>query len=102
MQGDLILSTKPTSKDMVSGTICLEQISKVTKVDLFMPDMGHGSAPPEVSKTTIPDAFSDQKDKPDFGCLQVDHMELFMPGLWQVRVFHDNGVFGIFDLNLQK
>lgn len=101
--GKLVLTAKPTSKDMVSGTLCLDGISKVKKIDLFMPDMGHGSAPPTVSETDVPEEFFLQKQgKTDFGCVLVERMELFMPGLWQVRVFSDSNEMGHFDVNLSE
>lgn len=99
--GTLLLTALPTSKNMSFGTLCLDHVQNVKKVDLFMPDMGHGSAPPIVSQTKIPDQLSDkEKGNTDFGCLKIDSMQLFMPGLWQVRVFDDHGVVGIFDLDL--
>lgn len=101
--GKLILAANPISKDMASGTLCLDGISKVKKVDLFMPDMGHGSAPPMVSVMDTPKSFFIEKQgKKDFGCLKIERMELFMPGLWQVRVFSDVGQMGYFDLNLAE
>ena len=74
----------------------------LSKVDLYMPNMGHGSEPPKVTTHDVPQELSQFSKKTNgFGCYLVDSMQLFMPGKWQVRAFYKNGDEGIFNLEVQ-
>ncbi len=98
-----IHSTELTSQTLLSGTLCVGEASKISKIDLYMPDMGHGSSPPVVSKTAkVPSKLKAYSTKTDYGCYNISKMEMFMPGLWQVRVFYENGNSGTFDITLNK
>ena len=99
----IITSGVPNSQDMANGLLCLENAKNLEKVDLFMPDMGHGSEPPKVTPIGVPEEFSKyNKTGSNFGCYSVESMQLFMPGSWQVRVFYKDGIIGIFSINLDK
>jgi len=110
MQGDRnlgklgIQSPEINAQTMLTGTLCVANPEDVSKIDLYMPDMGHGSAPPLVSKSNlIPKSLRKEfKTKEDYGCFKLSKMEMFMPGLWQVRVFYQNGENGYFEINLDK
>lgn len=97
-----IQSKELNSQTLLQGVLCVGQASEVVKVDLFMPDMGHGSSPPVLSKTKeLPPALNvDSPNKVDYGCFNISKMEMFMPGLWQVRVFYKTAKPGIFNVNL--
>lgn len=99
-----ITSQALNSTTLLQGVLCVTHASEVSNVDLFMPDMGHGSSPPVLSKfDLVPAPLNiDSQDKPDYGCFQLSKMEMFMPGLWQVRVFYKNGETGLFDVNLNS
>lgn len=99
----ILISGKANSQDMANGIVCLENAKDLDKVDLFMPDMGHGSEPPKVTPINVPNEFSKyNKTISNFGCYSVESMQLFMPGFWQVRIFYKDGTMGIFGLNLNK
>jgi hypothetical protein len=99
----VILSGEPNSQNMANALLCVENSNDIDKVDLFMPDMGHGSEPPKVTSALVPKEFSKQLNTiPNFGCYSVESMQLFMPGTWQVRAFYKDGVVGIFTLMLKK
>lgn len=103
VQGELlIISGELSSKVMATGVLCLEDANQVNKVDLFMPDMGHGSQPPKVTPTSLPTELSGEGKGARFGCLKVEGMQLFMPGLWQVRVFYQSGASGFFNLDVKR
>lgn len=99
--GTLQFKTKPNSKNMASALICVEQYKNIEKVDLYMPDMGHGSQPPTVVAGQVPANLQSQASEGiGFGCLTLDNMQLFMTGLWQVRVFYFDGSVGLFDFQI--
>ncbi len=102
--GTLIMTSGlPNSENMASGLLCVENSKNLEKVDLYMPDMGHGSEPPILTSTHTPNNFLEySKTKSHFGCYSITSMQLFMPGLWQVRVFYKDGVTGIFSIKLEK
>ncbi len=97
--GTLKLTAKPQSQIMSSGILCLEHAAEIKKIDLYMPQMGHGSTPPVVTPqkdshdTTNP---SSQK------CFELSSLQFFMPGVWQVRVFYEKNILGIFELSLEE
>ena len=91
------------SRAMANSILCIENSDNFSKLDLFMPDMGHGSAPPKVTEISIPSDFIQKaKTVSQLGCFSVEGMQLFMPGLWQVRVFYKDDTIGLFNLNLKK
>ena len=49
------------------------------KVELFMPGMGHGSSPTQVSREL------DEQGQPLLGQYRVSSLYFTMPGLWEVR-----------------
>ncbi len=99
----MITSGIPDSQNMASGIVCVENAPSVNKIDLFMPDMGHGSEPPKVTSSPVPKEFFKYNNSvPNFGCYTIESMQLFMPGMWQVRVFYKEGAMGIFTVNLEK
>ena len=49
-------------------------------VDLFMPDMGHGSSPTQIQREI------DKAGNPVLGLYNVQSMYFLMPGKWQVNV----------------
>ncbi|BBH52901.1 hypothetical protein [Fluviispira sanaruensis] len=105
------IGSEPNSKDMAQAILCVDQVADIEKIDLYMPDMGHGTQPPVVNKhEDISVAFKDKisaalKEKaaanPYFGCIHISAMQLYMPGLWQVRVFYKNDTVGLFDFNIK-
>ncbi|KAB8033798.1 hypothetical protein [Fluviispira multicolorata] len=97
------LGGEPNSKNMAQAIFCADQIAEIEKVDLYMPDMGHGSQPPTVAEhKEIPALLKDKAAaNPYFGCLHISSMQLFMPGLWQVRAFYKNDTVGIIDITLK-
>lgn len=99
-----IESTELNSQTLLQGVLCVNHSSDVIKVDLFMPDMGHGSSPPVLSKMNNTPSMLDFENakKFDYACFHISKMEMFMPGLWQVRVFYKSGDIGVFDVNLEK
>ena len=101
--GLLQFKSKPDSKNMASALICAEQVAKIDKVDLYMPDMGHGSQPPTVAKGEIPSNLqSHASEGIGFGCLNIGSMQLFMPGSWQVRLFYNDGKVGLFNIEIKE
>ncbi|APJ03529.1 hypothetical protein [Silvanigrella aquatica] len=99
--GMLQFNAKPDSKNMATALVCAEQVAKIEKVDLYMPDMGHGSQPPTVAKGNIPSNLQSQAGSGiGFGCLNISNMQLFMPGLWQVRLFYSDGKVGLFNVEI--
>lgn len=50
------------------------------RVDLFMPSMGHGSAPTQVNRVL------DERGQPVPGAYEVTRMYFTMPGDWEVRI----------------
>jgi hypothetical protein len=98
-----ITSPVLTSRQMLEGILCVENVSDVSKIDLFMPDMGHGSQPPVVARSYgIPSEFlAGSQGKKDFGCYKVSQMQLYMSGLWQVRVLYKNKTMGTFSVQLE-
>lgn len=99
-----IQSTEISSETLMYGFICVNYASDVSKVDLFMPDMGHGSSPPVVSKLDeIPKGFKiPSTQASDYGCFNISKIEMFMPGIWQVRVFYKSHSEGIFTVDVKK
>lgn len=95
-----IQSKEITSQTLMQGVVCVNNAENVSKIDLFMPDMGHGSSPPVLSKSTvIPKTLSiESQQATDFGCFNISKMEMFMPGLWQVRVFYKSGELAYFNV----
>lgn len=95
---------EPNSKDLAQAIMCADQVNEIEKVDLYMPDMGHGSQPPQVSPyNEVPEELATKaKENPFFGCIHISQMQLYMPGLWQVRVFYKDGTVGLFSLNLAE
>jgi hypothetical protein len=65
----------------------LQPVSFNLKVDLFMPDMGHGSSPVEITA----------EDSQNF---MVKRVFFIMHGLWEVRLFNDNNILCKFEINL--
>ena len=101
--GLLQFKSKPDSKNMASALVCAEQASNIDKVDLYMPDMGHGSQPPTVSKGDIPSNLkSHASEGIGFGCINIGSMQLFMPGIWQVRLFYHDGKVGLFNIDIKE
>lgn len=101
--GLLQFKSKPDSKNMASALICAEQVAKIEKVDLYMPDMGHGSQPPTVSAGKIPSNLqSHASEGIGFGCLNIENMQLFMPGSWQVRLFYSDRKVGLFQVEIKE
>ena len=104
--GVLVLTSGvPDSQNMANGFLCLEQASQLEKVDLYMPDMGHGSEPPKVTQISVPAQFAKYNSSiANLGCYSIESMQIFMPGTWQVRIFNKGkeGAVGIFTLNLLK
>jgi len=99
--GTLQFKTKPNSKNMAQALLCVEQYKNVEKVDLYMPDMGHGSQPPTVNQASLPSNLQSQASEGiGFGCLSLENMQLFMSGLWQVRLFYKDGTVGLFDFQI--
>lgn len=103
--GQLIfINGAPKSTSMAEALLCSDHSSSIEKVDLYMPDMGHGSQPPTVApEKNIPKElqFALSQDS-TFACLSIKNMQLFMPGLWQVRAFYNDGTVGVFNVNLKE
>jgi hypothetical protein len=101
--GMLQFKSMPNSKNMASAIVCAEQVSNIDKVDLYMPDMGHGSQPPIVLNGDIPSKLKSRaSEEIGFGCLNLSGLQLFMPGNWQLRVFYQNGKVGLFNINISE
>ncbi|WGL59568.1 hypothetical protein QEJ31_13640 [Pigmentibacter sp. JX0631] len=99
--GILQFFSKPNSKNMSQSILCVQDHQIVDKIDLYMPDMGHGSQPPTIEKTDIPSNIrSKASSEIQLGCFKLDNMQLFMTGDWQIRVFYQNGNLGLFDLKI--
>jgi hypothetical protein len=94
---------KPNSKDMASALVCAEHAANISKIDLYMPDMGHGAQPPIVKHGAIPSNLKHHTtDGMELNCMNVVNMQLFMPGLWQIRLFYNNGKVGLFNVELSE
>lgn len=95
--------TQPNSKNMSTALLCVQQSKLVDKVDLYMPDMGHGSQPPTIQSIEIPANIKTKAPNGnDLGCFKVENMQLFMTGPWQMRVFYQNGILGYFDISIAE
>lgn len=103
-EGHLMIESEvPNSQNMAKGVMCVQNSSQLDKVDLYMPDMGHGSQPPVVKKADVPSQYKEiGKSLPDFGCFQLESMQFFMSGHWQVRVFFKDQMMGYFDVKVEK
>ena len=93
-----------SSKEPLNGVLCVSEAESVKTIDLYMPDMGHGAAPPKTNKTSRPAELvkNDLDQDKSVGCFELTGMQMFMSGLWQVRVFYNNGVIGLVDVTLDK
>ncbi len=101
--GRLQFYTKPNSKNMSESLVCVQQAQAVDKIDLYMPDMGHGSQPPTIHSVDIPrNMMSKSSSEIHLGCFKLENMQLFMTGDWQVRVFYNDGYLGIFDIQIME
>ena len=99
--GVLQFFSRPNSKNMSQSILCVQDHQIVDKIDLYMPDMGHGSQPPTTEKIEIPGKIrSKASTEIQLGCFKLDNMQLFMTGDWQIRVFYQNGNLGLFDLKI--
>ena len=99
--GVLQFFSKPNSKNMSQSILCVQDHQIVDKIDLYMPDMGHGSQPPTIEKIEMPSNIrSKASSEIQLGCFKLDNMQLFMTGDWQIRVFYQNGNLGLFDLKI--
>ena len=99
--GMLVFMAQPDSKIMATALACVEEVANVEKVDLYMPDMGHGSQLPTVSLAEVPKNLKILASAGiGFGCLNIGSMQLFMAGLWQVRLFYKNGYVGLFNVEV--
>ncbi len=70
-----------------SALFCANPAVEVTDAILWMPGMGHGSAPTTV--TPSPDAA---------GCYVIDDIDFLMPGHWQIKIqipAHDEEIFNV-------
>ncbi len=101
--GRLQFFTKPNSKNMSESLVCVQQAKIVDKIDLYMPDMGHGSQPPTIHSVDIPKNIMTKASSEIYlGCFKLENMQLFMTGAWQVRVFYHDGYLGVFDIQITE
>lgn len=70
-----------------SAVVCTTPESRVSDAILWMPSMGHGSAPTTVSA-----------DADHVGCFLVEDMDFIMNGHWQVKVQMDSQGEVVFDV----
>jgi hypothetical protein len=66
------------ARDTQAALLCPTPASPVKLAQLWMPDMGHGSA--ETTLTAVAN-----------GCTQVDNIQFTMAGPWQLRVRFADG-----------
>ncbi len=78
----------PVTRKVKALTICAEPQSAVTLAKLWMPGMGHGSAPTQLS----PGAD---------GCTNVANVQFMMRGEWEIQVTLSDGDQGVFDVLVQ-
>lgn len=105
IDGKLWIQSKELRSDtLMTGILCVTHATDVVKVDLFMPDMGHGSSPPVVKKSDqIPKELEmGHLNSLDYGCFNISKIEMFMPGLWQVRVFYKSYEEAIFAVDIKE
>lgn len=57
-----------------SALLCTTPSIDVTEAILWMPGMGHGSAPTTVTPST------------EAGCFVIDDIDFLMPGHWQIKI----------------
>lgn len=79
-------SQEPTV-DTTAAVVCTPQALKVTDAILWMPGMGHGSAPTAVTA-----------DADHAGCYFVEDMDFIMNGHWQVKVQIESQAEVVFDV----
>jgi hypothetical protein len=99
-----IQSDEISSDTLMLGVLCVSHASDVSKVDLFMPDMGHGSSPPVVVKLDhVPEVLNILPiNHSDYGCFKISKIEMFMPGVWQVRVFYKSYMESVFTIDVKR
>jgi hypothetical protein len=61
-----------------SASLCSTPGGEVVEAKLWMPDMGHGSAPTQLARL-------------DGQCTQIDHIDFIMSGDWEIRVRYADG-----------
>ena len=61
-----------------SASLCSTPGGEVVEAKLWMPDMGHGSAPTQLARL-------------DGNCTQIDHIDFIMSGDWEIRVRYADG-----------
>jgi len=71
-----------------SATLCSAPGGVVLEAKLWMPSMGHGSAPTQL----VPLAAD---------CLRIDHISFFMPGAWEIRVRYADGDGAVIAVEVQ-
>jgi hypothetical protein len=69
----LVMEGGSPSSATISGLFCDTRKSILSKAELWMPDMDHGSSPTFLNRTSE-------------GCTQISDMDFFMPGLWEIRM----------------
>ena len=84
------LST-PILVGFTSARICGADSKNIKKINLFMPEMHHGSSIPTITK---------DESSPD--CLKINNMDFFMEGHWNVRIFYKNGSKCIVSVDVKK
>lgn len=87
--GTFTFNGKNPSSKIKSGSLCVNEKSDLTSAELWMPDMGHGSSPTSLVKR-------------DLLCTDVNQMEFFMDGKWEIRTQLASGETLDFDVNIKE
>ncbi len=81
----LVLPEFPVTKRVKAVSICSEPGQAVIVAKLWMPGMGHGSAPTQLAPAGD-------------GCTAVSNVQFVMRGEWQIQVTLQDGDTGVFDV----
>ena len=84
----LVLPEFPVTKRVKDVSICPEPGTVVTVAKLWMPGMGHGSAPTQLAPGVD-------------GCTTVSNVQFIMRGAWQILVTLQDGDTGVFDVTVE-
>ena len=77
-QVTLAFDAAPVTTATKAATLCADPGEPVTQAKLWMPGMGHGSAPTHLA--ALPG-----------GCTRVEHLSFVMSGGWQLLVTFTDG-----------
>lgn len=78
----------PNTNDPAAAALCTPAGLSLKHASLWMPDMGHGSAPVKVQQVTAT-------------CSKLTNLQFIMGGSWDVRLEFNDGDKGLFQVDVE-